>query len=202
MLNFVPKVGGNTIRGSFYAAGASQGMVGTNYTRALQTAGLSLLTAKMTVYNSAGIAVASTSAADPLNNNLSITINSPQLLGTYYVKIESATSYGPSFFLSEFGNPCQCRSFSGDGTSDGTPVTYTAEVCDEGEPGNSPNGTDRFRIELSDGYTAIGNPIVGGNIQLHKPCLPCEESPREEIADENPAEQSNAISNQLSVFPR
>ncbi len=90
-----------------------------------------------------------------------------------HVKIESATSYGPSFFF-ELGNPCRCRSFSGDGTSDGTPVTYTVEVCDEGEPGNSPNGTDRFRIELSDGYTAIGNPIVGGNIQLHKPCLQCE----------------------------
>ncbi len=57
----------------------------------LQTSGLSLLTAKMTVTDSAGRVVGSAVASDPLHNNLSITIANPQLLGTYFVKIESAT---------------------------------------------------------------------------------------------------------------
>ena len=32
-LNIVPKEGGNSVRGSFYAAGVTEGMVGSNYTR-------------------------------------------------------------------------------------------------------------------------------------------------------------------------
>src|SRR5262249_61200927 len=40
-LSIVPKTGGNTVRGSFFAAGVSSGMVGSNYTDALRTAGLS-----------------------------------------------------------------------------------------------------------------------------------------------------------------
>jgi len=43
--------------------------------------------------------------------------------------------------------------------------TYQAEVDDRGEPGRN----DTFAIMLSGGYSASG-PLVGGNIQLHKPC--------------------------------
>ena len=32
-LNIVPKEGGNSVRGSFYAAGVTRGMIGSNYTR-------------------------------------------------------------------------------------------------------------------------------------------------------------------------
>ena len=39
-MNIVPKEGGNTIAGQFYAAGVSGGMVGSNYTQALQDRGL------------------------------------------------------------------------------------------------------------------------------------------------------------------
>ncbi len=58
----------------------------------LQTSGLSLLTSKVAVYDSAFRAVGSAAASDPLHNDLTITVASPQLLGTYYVKIESATN--------------------------------------------------------------------------------------------------------------
>jgi len=40
-LSIVPKTGGNAIRGSFFAAGVSSGMIGSNYTDALKAAGLS-----------------------------------------------------------------------------------------------------------------------------------------------------------------
>jgi hypothetical protein len=38
--SIVPKTGGNTFKGSFYASGVSSGMVGSNYTDALKAAGL------------------------------------------------------------------------------------------------------------------------------------------------------------------
>src|SRR5262249_15927502 len=58
----------------------------------LKTAGLSLLTAKLTVLDASGRVVASCASADRMNNDLSLRINSPLPLSTYYVKIEGATS--------------------------------------------------------------------------------------------------------------
>ena len=43
--------------------------------------------------------------------------------------------------------------------------SFTVDVADNGEPGRN----DLFTIRLSTGYFATGN-LVGGNIQLHKPC--------------------------------
>jgi hypothetical protein len=40
-LSFVPKSGGNTVKGQVYLSGVSSGMVGSNYTDALKNAGLS-----------------------------------------------------------------------------------------------------------------------------------------------------------------
>jgi hypothetical protein len=59
----------------------------------LHVAGLSLLNANLTVYNASGQAIATTQSTDPLNNEL--VINLPQLLplGTYYVKVNSATKH-------------------------------------------------------------------------------------------------------------
>jgi len=56
--------------------------------------------------------------------------------------------------------------FSGRRHVEGTPATYTAEVVMKASLQLPKWERDRFRIELSDGYLAIGNPIVGGNIQL------------------------------------
>ncbi|HLG55947.1 MAG TPA: TonB-dependent receptor [Vicinamibacterales bacterium] len=39
-LNIVPKEGGNSVRGSFYAAGVTKGMIGSNYSEELRTRGL------------------------------------------------------------------------------------------------------------------------------------------------------------------
>ena len=39
-LNIVPKEGGNSVRGSFYAAGVTEGMIGSNYTQELRIRGL------------------------------------------------------------------------------------------------------------------------------------------------------------------
>lgn len=39
-LNIVPKTGGNSIRGTFYASGVTKGMIGTNYTQELKDRGL------------------------------------------------------------------------------------------------------------------------------------------------------------------
>jgi hypothetical protein len=39
-LNVVPKTGGNTVRGSFYASGVTKGMIGDNYTQELKDRGL------------------------------------------------------------------------------------------------------------------------------------------------------------------
>ena len=39
-LNIVPKEGGNTVRGSFYTAGVTEGMIGSNYSEELRARGL------------------------------------------------------------------------------------------------------------------------------------------------------------------
>jgi hypothetical protein len=43
--------------------------------------------------------------------------------------------------------------------------TYTLDVTDNGEPGD----TDVFQLSLSTGYS-VGGVLAGGNIQLHRPC--------------------------------
>ena len=58
----------------------------------LNVAGMSLLDAKVTVYNSWGQVVGSAVATDPLHNNLSISVSSPMPLGTYYVKVQSGSN--------------------------------------------------------------------------------------------------------------
>ncbi len=55
-------------------------------------AGISLLLPRLTVYDAAGNVVGSAVASDPLNNNLSLRIDHPTEGGTYYVKVEGATS--------------------------------------------------------------------------------------------------------------
>jgi hypothetical protein len=54
-----------------------------------------------------------------------------------------------------------------DGTCEinGVPGTFSVIVSDKGEPGRN----DTFDITLSNGYKASGK-LIGGNIQLHKPC--------------------------------
>jgi len=54
--------------------------------------------------------------------------------------------------------------------ADGTPITYTATVSDNGEPGDA----DEFHIALSTGYAA-GGVLGGGNIQFHDRPSRCPE---------------------------
>ncbi|HEV3436302.1 MAG TPA: matrixin family metalloprotease [Gemmata sp.] len=55
----------------------------------LQAKGLSLLDATVSVYNSRGTLVASTTATDPTNNDLTLNLNNLGGLSTYYVKVSS-----------------------------------------------------------------------------------------------------------------
>lgn len=57
----------------------------------LKASGLSLLTAKVTVYDSAGRAVASAQSTDPLSNDLLLTFKPGLFGGNYTVKVEGAT---------------------------------------------------------------------------------------------------------------
>lgn len=63
----------------------------TGLTVNLQASGVSMLTAKVTVLNASGAAVATASTLDPLNNNLSVTIPNYQANAAYYVKVEGAS---------------------------------------------------------------------------------------------------------------
>ena len=56
----------------------------------LAAAGISLLLSRVTVLNSAGQIVSSAAAADPLHNNISLSLNNPVAGDTYYVKVEGA----------------------------------------------------------------------------------------------------------------
>jgi hypothetical protein len=61
-----------------------------SFTVALRTAGVSLLTARVTVLDSAGQVVASAAATDPASGNLTIAVNHAQPKGTYFVQVEGA----------------------------------------------------------------------------------------------------------------
>jgi hypothetical protein len=61
----------------------------TGTTIHLQAEGLSLLDATVSVYNSAGKLVTSTTATDPTNNDLTLQLNNLSSLSTYYVKVAS-----------------------------------------------------------------------------------------------------------------
>src|SRR5262249_10495864 len=58
----------------------------------LQASGLSLLQARLTVYDAARNVIGSVAAADPLHNDLTIHLNGTLLPATYYIKVESAVS--------------------------------------------------------------------------------------------------------------
>lgn len=58
----------------------------------LKTSGISLLTPRVTVYDSAQNVVASAVALSPLNGNLLIRLNQVRPLSRYYVKVESGTN--------------------------------------------------------------------------------------------------------------
>src|ERR1700722_15363881 len=53
-IQFIPKSGGNTVKGAIYLSGVSSGMVSSNYTPALQAAGLSTPGAPLTVWDYTG----------------------------------------------------------------------------------------------------------------------------------------------------
>lgn len=57
----------------------------------LEAAGISLVTARVTVLNAAGQVVASAVATDPLSNNVSVVVPNYQAATTYYVKVEGAS---------------------------------------------------------------------------------------------------------------
>ena len=57
----------------------------------LQTAGLSLLAPKVSVYDSAGRQLATTQSSDPLNNDLMLQFAPSLLGGTYFIKVDRAT---------------------------------------------------------------------------------------------------------------
>jgi hypothetical protein len=58
----------------------------------LQASGLSMVTAKLEILNSAGQVVASKLTTDPLNNDLTIDLPGGLLGGTYYARVSSARS--------------------------------------------------------------------------------------------------------------
>jgi hypothetical protein len=67
----------------------------------LQQAGISLITPRVTVYNSAGQIVASASSTDPLGGDLTIRVNNVMPLANYYVKVEGAS--GTVFDVGSYG---------------------------------------------------------------------------------------------------
>lgn len=63
----------------------------TGLTFLAQTAGISLVTPRLTVYSSAQVPLASSVATDPTHGDLSIHLSSLQVGATYYVKVDAAT---------------------------------------------------------------------------------------------------------------
>jgi hypothetical protein len=58
----------------------------------LQASGLSLLTARVTVYDSAGHVVASSAATDPLHNDITLNLSNLRGASTYYVRVDGGSA--------------------------------------------------------------------------------------------------------------
>ncbi len=103
-----------------------------------------------------------------------------------HVKATSVDTYTAyACFDAVHGVECADRAFTGSAEVNGAPgYSYTAEVVDDGEPGNTPKGWDRFILTVSgpglsyradsggapDDFIPPSDGIDGGNIQIHKPC--------------------------------
>ena len=75
---------------------------------------------------------------------------------------DSALADFRSFEITAISCSGNVATVKGNGGNNGMPVTFTIEVTDNGEPGNS----DTFKITLSDGYTRSGT-LKRGNLQVH-----------------------------------
>src|SRR5262249_37854194 len=90
----------------------------------LHTAGISLLTARVTVYDSSGHVVGSAVSTDPLNNELTINIASPTPLGTYYLQVQGAS--GDIFSVGSYTRDTRSPPLTGRVTSVTSKTTQTA----------------------------------------------------------------------------
>jgi Matrixin len=68
----------------------STSLLSTQATIQLEAAGLSLVTARLSVYDSSGHLISTISAADALHNNLTLQLSNLSRWSTYYVKVEGA----------------------------------------------------------------------------------------------------------------
>jgi predicted Zn-dependent protease len=68
------------------------GLIVGNFNVCLRTSDISLLKAKVSVLNSWGQVLASATATDPQNGDLTLTVNNVLTLGTFYIKVEKAAN--------------------------------------------------------------------------------------------------------------
>jgi hypothetical protein len=115
----------------------------------LQTSGLSLLTAKVTVYDSSGNVVGSSLSTDPTNGDLQVKVDHMQRGAFYTVRVESARSdvfgigrYSLSVVYQDTPNPPLPD--PNDHGLNATPATATVQVPSSGNNGNG-NGNGNGR---------------------------------------------------------
>lgn len=77
----------------------------------LRAAGLSLLTARVEILNASGQVVAGAVAADPTNNDVTVTLANAKGLSTYYVRIRAAD--GSAFNIGSYGLTIEQRTVLG-----------------------------------------------------------------------------------------
>jgi hypothetical protein len=109
---------------------------------------------------------------DKANFGFNITLEPDEMVPTgnllYYdhaadVRIKS-TSYD------QLAIACPHATFTGTADVNGVSKPYQVDVDDMDEPGSSPGvGPDTFTIRVLDGTYMATGPLVGGNIQVHKP---------------------------------
>ena len=93
-----------------FVTGLATGQVGVT----LRTAGISLVTPRVTVYDAAGHTVASAAATDPLTGGFVVRLDHVTPLSRYYVKVESARQ--DAFGIGSYQLTVAFRSLSGSGT--------------------------------------------------------------------------------------
>ncbi|MBN9517151.1 matrixin family metalloprotease, partial [bacterium] len=131
----------------------------------LEAAGISLLTARVTVLNAAGQVVASGVVTDPLSNDVSVVVPGYQASTTYYVKVEGAS--GDVFSVGAYNLRLKYSPLAY-GTSAVTGAQYVNLESGANDTRATAAPLGMVNAEHSTAFTAVGALTSGSDVDWYR----------------------------------
>lgn len=165
----------------FYKFLVPAGAAPESFAITLQTSHISSLVGGLTIYNSAGVVVATAAATDPFNGNVTVQVNGAAPLSTYYVRV--AGNSADAFGVGAYHLSLAFSTLTGQIIPPlASPFTFVNDLHTNDSIGTAtvlplrwgPTQDARFQYvyaaQISDGsdvdYYQVQAPIVGGGTQV------------------------------------